>query len=269
MARCSPRLRLRTRGDDRKAGGARSRAVAAVHPARCADPRDRDDYQTVYAARPGAVAAPTAGLHFTPALMASPSAGIGRQHAVTLHVGAGTFLPVAADDTEDHVMHAERGEIGDGAAEAIRATRAAGGRVVAVGTTSLRLLETAAADRASRALSGQTAHLHHAGLPLQGRGPAAHQFPPAPLDALHAGLRLRRHGPHERGLCPRHGSGLPLLLLRRRLSVGHARKSYDLVTVSHSASDRAARAGAVEVAHGQVSNAGLHAGRDRGDGQGA
>ncbi len=108
------------------------------------DERDRVDYQTVYADEPGAVAAPTAGLHFTPELLDNlEEAGIGRA-LVTLHVGAGTFLPVTADDTEDHQMHAEWGRIEADTAEAINAARAAGGRVVAVGTTSLRLLESAA-----------------------------------------------------------------------------------------------------------------------------
>jgi S-adenosylmethionine:tRNA ribosyltransferase-isomerase len=110
------------------------------------DARDRTDYQTVYAAREGAVAAPTAGLHFTPELLAAlDAAGIGRAH-VTLHVGAGTFLPVNVDDTSDHHMHAEWGEIAPDTATAINAARAAGGRIVAVGTTSLRLLESAADD---------------------------------------------------------------------------------------------------------------------------
>jgi S-adenosylmethionine:tRNA ribosyltransferase-isomerase len=109
------------------------------------DPRDREDYQTVYAERPGAVAAPTAGLHFTSGLLdALATAGIGRA-AVTLHVGAGTFLPVKVERIEDHRMHAERGEVGDEAAAAIEGARAAGGRIIAVGTTALRLLETAAA----------------------------------------------------------------------------------------------------------------------------
>ncbi len=107
-------------------------------------PRDRADYQTVFAARDGAVAAPTAGLHFTPELMAALDArGVARVF-VTLHVGPGTFLPVTADDPRDHRLHAEAGEITPGAAEAVNAAVAAGGRVVAVGSTALRLLETAA-----------------------------------------------------------------------------------------------------------------------------
>ncbi len=103
---------------------------------------DQADYQTVFAADPGAVAAPTAGLHFTPRLLdALDAAGIGRV-TVTLHVGAGTFLPVRTDDVAEHRMHAERGEITAAAAAAINAAQ----RVVAVGTTSLRLIESAVGE---------------------------------------------------------------------------------------------------------------------------
>jgi S-adenosylmethionine:tRNA ribosyltransferase-isomerase len=118
---------------------------------------DRADYQTVYAAREGAVAAPTAGLHFTPELFAALEArGIARTF-VTLHVGAGTFLPVKTEDVSRHVMHAEWGEVPGASAAAIAAARARGGRIVAVGTTSLRLLESAAdADGAVRAWTGET-----------------------------------------------------------------------------------------------------------------
>ncbi len=121
------------------------------------DARDRADYQTIYAREEGAVAAPTAGLHFTPELFAAlDEAGIER-HFVTLHVGAGTFLPVKADDTEAHRMHSERGEVSAATADALNAVRGRGGRIVAVGTTSLRLLESAA-DSAGRvgAWSGET-----------------------------------------------------------------------------------------------------------------
>ena len=121
------------------------------------DARDRADYQTVYATRPGAVAAPTAGLHFTPELLdALDGAGIARVH-LTLHVGAGTFLPVKVDDTADHRMHAEHGLIDAAAAESINAARGAGGRVVAVGSTALRLLETASEPSGEiRAFDGAT-----------------------------------------------------------------------------------------------------------------
>ncbi|MBB3712531.1 S-adenosylmethionine:tRNA ribosyltransferase-isomerase [Limimaricola variabilis] len=111
---------------------------------RAADESDREDYQTVWAARPGAVAAPTASLHFDEALMAALAArGVDFTH-VTLHVGAGTFLPVKVDDIREHRMHAEWGEVTEVAAAEIAATRAAGGRVIPVGTTALRLIESAA-----------------------------------------------------------------------------------------------------------------------------
>ncbi|MDH3791638.1 MAG: tRNA preQ1(34) S-adenosylmethionine ribosyltransferase-isomerase QueA [Rhodospirillales bacterium] len=121
------------------------------------DPRDRDDYQTVFARRDGAVAAPTAGLHFTEAVLAALEARGVRRVAVTLHVGAGTFLPVKAETAEEHRMHAEAGLLTAAAAEAIEAARASGGRVVAVGSTSLRLLESAvAADGRLRPFEGET-----------------------------------------------------------------------------------------------------------------
>jgi len=108
------------------------------------DERDRSDYQTMFAARDGAVAAPTAALHFTPELIAAlDKAGVSTE-TLTLHVGAGTFLPVKAEDTQDHRMHAEWGHIDIATAERLNARRAAGGRLIAVGTTSLRLLESAA-----------------------------------------------------------------------------------------------------------------------------
>ncbi|WP_079545966.1 tRNA preQ1(34) S-adenosylmethionine ribosyltransferase-isomerase QueA [Bradyrhizobium lablabi] len=113
---------------------------------RAPDERDEADYQTMFAANEGAVAAPTAGLHFTEALEAALRArGIGI-HRITLHVGAGTFLPVKAEDTAGHKMHSEWGTISRETADALNAARAAGGRIVAVGTTSLRLLESAAAE---------------------------------------------------------------------------------------------------------------------------
>jgi S-adenosylmethionine:tRNA ribosyltransferase-isomerase len=122
-----------------------------------ANPADAVDYQTVYARREGAVAAPTAGLHFTPRLFSMLARrGIGHAY-VTLHVGAGTFLPVKEENVRRHRMHAEWGEVSAEAASAIRAARAAGGRIVPVGTTSLRLLETAARlDGVVRPFTGET-----------------------------------------------------------------------------------------------------------------
>lgn len=121
------------------------------------DARDATDYQTVYARHPGAVAAPTAGLHFSDALLADLDAAGLQRHHVTLHVGAGTFLPVKADDTDGHRMHAEIGILDADTAAALNAVRAAGGRIVAVGTTALRLLESAASpDGTLSAFSGPT-----------------------------------------------------------------------------------------------------------------
>ena len=113
---------------------------------RAIDDADASDYQTMFAREAGAVAAPTAALHFTDAMIAALDAkGIARE-TLTLHVGAGTFLPVKVDDTADHRMHAEWGRIDLATADRLNAARAAGGRVIAVGTTSLRLLESAARD---------------------------------------------------------------------------------------------------------------------------
>ena len=140
---------LRFTADDFHAALARSGALAL--PPYIARPQgvtaqDEADYQTMFAAHAGAVAAPTAGLHFTPELAASlEQAGIGIVR-VTLHVGAGTFLPVRVEELSEHRMHAERGHVSPEAAARINATRAAGGRVVPVGTTALRVIESAAGD---------------------------------------------------------------------------------------------------------------------------
>ena len=123
---------------------------------RAQDARDIADYQTLFATNPGAVAAPTAGLHFTPSLLAAIEARGVEVHRVTLHVGAGTFLPVKAEDIADHRMHAETGEVSAATATALRAVKARGGRVMAVGTTALRVLESAAAGGALQAFSGDT-----------------------------------------------------------------------------------------------------------------
>jgi S-adenosylmethionine:tRNA ribosyltransferase-isomerase len=124
---------------------------------RAPQPADAERYQTVYARREGAVAAPTAGLHFTDRLFAALDARSVSRHFVTLHVGAGTFLPVKAEDTSGHRMQSEWGAVNEATANALNAVRAAGGRLVAVGTTALRLLETAAAEDGSvRPFAGET-----------------------------------------------------------------------------------------------------------------
>jgi S-adenosylmethionine:tRNA ribosyltransferase-isomerase len=125
---------------------------------RAADERDAADYQTMFAANEGAVAAPTAGLHFTPALeTALRQRGVGI-HRVTLHVGAGTFLPVKVEDTSAHKMHSEWGTISRDTSDALNTARAKGGRIVAIGTTSLRLLESASAhDGTIEPFTGDTA----------------------------------------------------------------------------------------------------------------
>jgi S-adenosylmethionine:tRNA ribosyltransferase-isomerase len=126
---------------------------------RPADELDRDDYQTMFAREEGAVAAPTAALHFTPRLIeALEERGIGRE-TLTLHVGAGTFLPVKAEDTSEHKMHSEWGRIDAETAEKLNTVRASGGRLIAVGTTSLRLLESAAGEGGGliRPFEGDTA----------------------------------------------------------------------------------------------------------------
>ncbi len=115
--------------------------IAARRPA---DQQDRADYQTMFAREEGAVAAPTAGLHFTDGLMQALEARGVSRHFVTLHVGPGTFLPVRVEETDGHKMHAEHGEISAEVADALNAVKARGGRIVSVGTTSLRLLESAA-----------------------------------------------------------------------------------------------------------------------------
>ena len=122
------------------------------------DARDRADYQTVYADIPGSVAAPTAGFHFTESLLARLNESGIKRESITLHVGAGTFLPVSADDTKDHRMHAEWAELSPSTAQALNASRAAGGRIVAVGTTAARTLEAAAGDDGTVGrFSGETA----------------------------------------------------------------------------------------------------------------
>jgi S-adenosylmethionine:tRNA ribosyltransferase-isomerase len=150
-----------------KAGAALDAAIASLGSMplppyialkRAPDDADKSDYQTLFARTDGAVAAPTAGLHFTPALLTDLAARGVSRHPVTLHVGAGTFLPMKVDDTADHKMHAEWGEVPGMTALALNAIRARGGRIIAIGTTSARLLESAArADGTIDPYVGETA----------------------------------------------------------------------------------------------------------------
>ncbi|RKF16876.1 tRNA preQ1(34) S-adenosylmethionine ribosyltransferase-isomerase QueA [Roseovarius spongiae] len=142
-------LRFNLAGEDFDAALAKAGAMPLppyIAARRAADARDAEDYQTVWARRPGAVAAPTASLHFDDALLAALAARGVEISYVTLHVGAGTFLPVKVEDVTRHRMHAEWGEVTQSAAAEIAATRSAGGRVIPVGTTALRLIESAARD---------------------------------------------------------------------------------------------------------------------------
>lgn len=140
-------LRLVAEGGDVEAALAAAGEVPLppyIAARRAADAQDRDDYQTVFARAPGSVAAPTASLHFDEVLLAALEARGVAFSRVTLHVGAGTFLPVKVEDIASHRMHAEWGEVSDMAAGEMNATRAAGGRLIAAGTTALRLMESAA-----------------------------------------------------------------------------------------------------------------------------
>lgn len=154
------RLRFNLSGDDFDAALNAAGAMPLppyIAGKRAPDDRDREDYQTIWAKRAGAVAAPTASLHFDEALMAALAAAGVEITFVTLHVGAGTFLPVTVEDVTTHKMHSEWGEVRKKAAEEMNATRAGGGRIIPVGTTALRLIETAAApDGTMHAWEGDT-----------------------------------------------------------------------------------------------------------------
>ncbi len=167
-------VRLRFDCDGEAFAGALRRAGALALPPYIDRPhgpteQDEVDYQTVFAAHEGAVAAPTAGLHFTPALLERLQARGVRRTLLTLHVGAGTFLPVRAETTDGHRMHPERGVLPARVADEVNETRRAGGRVVAVGTTSLRLLETATdSDGQTHPFEGETDIFIHPGRTIRG-----------------------------------------------------------------------------------------------------
>ncbi len=156
---------------------------------------DRERYQTVYARERGSVAAPTAGLHFTPAILAALDAVGVERAAVTLHVGYGTFKPVRVEDVEAHVVDPERYTIAPDVAARLNAAKAAGRRIVAVGTTTVRALESAGRGGPIAAGDGVAdVFLHPGGDADRARRRAAHQLPPAALVAAHAGVRVCRPG---------------------------------------------------------------------------
>ena len=194
---------------------------------RAATGADETRYQTVYARHPGAVAAPTAGLHFdAPLLDALRAAGV-ETAWVTLHVGAGTFLPVQVDDIATHTMHAEWYRIPAETVAAVERARHIGGRVAAVGTTSLRALESAAApDGRLQAGAAETALFVRPGYRFRVVDRLLHQFSSAPVDAADARVGVRRLRPGARGLPARGRRGLPLLQLRRR----NARRAQHVLT---------------------------------------
>ena len=158
------RVRFNLTGDDFDDALANAGAMPLppyIAALRAPDEQDKEDYQTVWARNTGAVAAPTASLHFDDELLERLKAKGVEFTYVTLHVGAGTFLPVKVDDIRDHKMHAERGIVTAKAAEEINATKAAGGRVIPVGTTALRLIESAATDDGIAAWDGGNGYLYH------------------------------------------------------------------------------------------------------------
>ena len=216
------------------------------------DTRDAADYQSVFARRDGAVAAPTASLHLTEGLLARlDEAGIARCF-VTLHVGAGTFAPVKSEDTAGHVMHAEWCEVPAATAEAIASARARGGRIVAVGTTSLRTLESRAEpDGTVLPGCGRHAPVRDAGLPVPCGRPAPHQLPPAAQHAVHAGRRLLRPRADQGRLRARDRGALPLFQLRRRLPAD-PRWADGMIGFDLLAQDGAARRGRLNTAFGTV-----------------
>ena len=192
------------------------------------DDKDRDSYQTLFAAKEGAVAAPTAALHFTPELMTALAArGIARE-TVTLHVGAGTFLPVKAEDTDGHAMHAEWGEITQATADALNQARARGGRIVAVGSTALRLLESAASPQGEiRAFSGETRIFITPGYSFRAVDAMITNFhlPRSTLFMLVSAFRGREAmlAAYQHAI----GDGLSLLSLRRRKPAAAAAETDD------------------------------------------
>ncbi|MET4846771.1 S-adenosylmethionine:tRNA ribosyltransferase-isomerase [Bradyrhizobium japonicum] len=182
---------------------------------RTPDDQDLADYQTMFAANEGAVAAPTAGLHFTPALeQALRDRGVGINR-ITLHVGAGTFLPVKVDDTEGHKMHAEWGTISAETAERLNTARQNGGRIIAVGTTSLRLLESAASeDGTIQPFAAETSIFITPGYRFRAVDILLTNFHLPEVDAVHAGVGVLRARGDAAGVCARDRGRVPVLFVR-------------------------------------------------------
>ncbi len=179
---------------------------------RAADARDRERYQSLFARVPGAVAAPTASLHFDAALLAALAARGVESAVVTLHVGAGTFQPLRGEELEEHVMHSERYAVPTATVDAISRTRSAGGRVLAVGTTVARSLESAAVFLAPRGQRRDRA-VHPAGVQVSSGRRTADQLSPAGLDPADAGGGVRRARADARRLPARGAAALPVLQL--------------------------------------------------------
>ncbi len=181
-------------------------------------PADRERYQTVFARERGSVAAPTAGLHFTPALNASLAARGIDIAEITLHVGYGTFQPVRVDRIEDHRMEAERYTISEPVAQAINRARDEGRRIIAVGTTTTRTLEAAAAagGRPCHGRDRGDGPFHLPGICLSNRRGPADQLPPPAIVAAAAGLGVCRSRARAGRVCGGHRGRLPVLQLRRR-----------------------------------------------------
>ena len=219
------------------------------------------DYQTIYAREDGSVAAPTAGLHFTPELMAALDARGVSRHFVTLHVGAGTFLPVKTEDVAEHRMHAETGEVSAPTADAAeRGPRRGAGGSSRSAPPALRLLESAADEAgAIQPFAGETSIFITPGYRFRTAARPGDQLPPAALDAVHAGQRLRGLDDDAGGLCPRDRGRLSVLFLRRRQPAVAGRMSALAFRIDATRRRRAHRRN--RHAARRDPHAGLHAGR--------
>ena len=183
---------------------------------RSEDDQDREDYQTVFAQETGSVAAPTAGLHMTPELLKALTASGIATVFVTLHVGAGTFLPVKVDDVADHRMHAESGEISGTAAETLNAARKSGGAHHLRGHDLAKASRKRGRARRRPALQRRDGDFHHAGVSLQGCGCSLDQLPLTQVHASDVGVGVRGHGDHAARLRSRPANRISLLFLWRR-----------------------------------------------------